>query len=65
MQVVEIVDNEAAKWTWLSERADEYVAEGKVLIFVLSKVGVEEIAASLRRYCTLPAGRQRLLTLQA
>lgn len=46
------MDNEAAKWTWLSERADEYVAEGKVLIFVLSKVGVEEIAASLRRYFT-------------
>ena len=46
------MDNEAAKWTWLSERADEYVAEGKVLIFVLSKVGVEEIAASLRRYLT-------------
>ena len=30
--------------------ADEYVAEGKVLIFVLSKAGVEEVAASLRRY---------------
>jgi hypothetical protein len=44
------LDNEAAKWQWLASRADEYVAEGKVLIFVLSKAGVEEVAASLRRY---------------
>ena len=50
IQVVEILDNEAAKWAWLASRADEYIAEGKVLIFVLSKAGVEEVAASLRRY---------------
>jgi hypothetical protein len=43
------MENDAAKWTWLASRADEYVAEGKVLIFVLSKTGVEEVAASLRR----------------
>lgn len=44
------MENDAAKWNWLASRADEYVAEGKVLIFVLSKTGVEEVAASLRRY---------------
>lgn len=53
IQVVEILDNEPAKWAWLASRADEYIAEGKVLIFVLSKAGVEEVAASLRRYAML------------
>ena len=51
--MVEILENEAAKWAWLACRADEYIAEGKVLIFVLSKAGVEEVAASLRRYAML------------
>ena len=49
-QVVEIVADQDAKWQWLSSRADEYVAEGKVLIFVLSKANTEELAASLRRH---------------
>lgn len=44
------MDDDAAKWTWLASRADEYVADGKVLIFVLSKSGVEEVAALLRRW---------------
>jgi superfamily II DNA/RNA helicase len=47
--VVEIVENDQAKWAWLSDRADEYVAEGKVLIFVLSKTGVEELTNALRK----------------
>lgn len=46
---MEIVENDQAKWLWLAERADEYVADGKVLIFVLSKSGVEEVTAALRR----------------
>ena len=49
-QVVEFVPNADAKWPWLAARADEYVAEGKVLIFVLSKVGTEELAAALRQH---------------
>ena len=50
LQVVELVPNEGAKWSWLAQNVDEYVAEGKVLIFVLSKTGVEELTSSLRRY---------------
>jgi ATP-dependent RNA helicase DDX42 len=49
-QLVEMVNNDNDKWCWLSSRADEFVAEGKVLIFVLSKKGVEELALSLQNY---------------
>jgi ATP-dependent RNA helicase DDX42 len=49
-QVVEIMQSEDEKWAWLSERADEYVADGKVLIFVLSKANVEILTSSLRRH---------------
>lgn len=43
------MQTEDEKWSWLAERADEYVADGKVLIFVLSKANVEILTASLRR----------------
>ncbi len=39
----------AAKWEWLSKHMDEFAAEGKVLVFVLSKTGTEDVAKSLRR----------------
>ena len=49
-QVAEILPDDNAKWGWLSARIDEYAADGKVLIFVLSKVGTEELAQALRSF---------------
>ena len=49
-QVAEILPDETAKWGWLSARIDEFAADGKVLVFVLSKVGTEELAQALRSF---------------
>ena len=49
-QVVEILQDDSTKWAWLSSHADEFVAEGKVLIFVSSKLGTENITESLRNH---------------
>ena len=49
-QVVEIFKDDSNKWLWLSSHADEFVAEGKVLIFVSSKIGTENITESLRNH---------------
>ena len=48
MQRAEIVQNDEAKWNWLRANIDEFAAEGKVLIFVLSKQGTEELTTQLR-----------------
>ena len=48
MQQAEIVPDELAKWRWLQANIDEFAAEGKVLIFVLSKQGTEEVTQKLR-----------------
>jgi len=48
-QQVHVVAHDAAKLEWLSHRCDEFVAEGKVLVFVASKAGVESVAATLRQ----------------
>jgi superfamily II DNA/RNA helicase len=45
-----IVPDSNAKWSWLSSRADEFVADGKVLIFVLSKAGTEELTSMLKSH---------------
>mmetsp|Transcript_32379 Transcript_32379/g.44361 ORF Transcript_32379/g.44361 Transcript_32379/m.44361 type:complete len:625 (+) Transcript_32379:410-2284(+) len=49
-QVAELLPDEMSKWSWLSSRIDDFAAEGKVLIFVLSKAGVEELTKSLRAF---------------
>jgi ATP-dependent RNA helicase DDX42 len=49
-QVVEIFQDDSKKWAWLASHADEFVAEGKVLIFVSSKLGTENITESLRNH---------------
>jgi ATP-dependent RNA helicase DDX42 len=48
MQRVELVPDAAAKWQWLQRNIDEFAADGKVLIFVLSKQGTEDICTQLR-----------------
>jgi ATP-dependent RNA helicase DDX42 len=49
-QVVEIFQDENQKLSWLYSHADEFIAEGKVLVFVSSKIGTETIAENLRNY---------------
>ena len=49
-QVAMILPNDTEKWVWLSSNIDEFCADGKVLIFVLSKAGTEEVAERLRKY---------------
>jgi ATP-dependent RNA helicase DDX42 len=48
-QLVEMVRDETRKWVWLAENIDNFAAEGKVLIFVLSKIGTEEVALKLKQ----------------
>ena len=48
--MAELLPDEAAKWSWLSARIDDFAADGKVLIFVLSKAGTEELAQNLRAF---------------
>lgn len=49
-QVVSVVQDSLDKWMWLSSRLDEFVADGKVLIFVLTKVDVDSLALRLQEY---------------
>lgn len=49
-QIVEILSDDRAKWNWLAGRADEFIADGKVLIFVSGKSSTEELAGSLKRH---------------
>lgn len=49
-QVVELVESVEDKWPWLAAHIDDFAANGKVLIFVLSKAGTEEVALRLRNW---------------
>lgn len=49
-QIAELVHDADHKWRWLSSRLDEFVAEGKVLVFVGTKSDAEEVGTGLRRY---------------
>ena len=51
-QIVSVVQDAQDKWMWLSSRLDEFVADGRVLIFVLTKVEVETLTSSLKEYFT-------------
>lgn len=50
-----LLPSQEDKWPWLATRIDEFAADGKVLIFVLSKAGTDEVAARLKAWF---AGRQ-------
>lgn len=49
-QVVDVVPSSTHKWQWLITRIDDWVAEGKVLIFVGSKSDTEALAKSLKDF---------------
>ncbi len=49
-QVVSVVQDSLDKWMWLSSRLDEFVANGKVLIFVLTKLDVDSLTRNLQEY---------------
>jgi superfamily II DNA/RNA helicase len=47
-QRAEIFGHDSEKLHWLRSNIDEFAADGKVLIFVLSKAGTEEVTAELK-----------------
>jgi superfamily II DNA/RNA helicase len=47
-QRAEIFSHDSEKLHWLRGNIDEFAADGKVLIFVLSKAGTEEVTAELK-----------------
>ena len=47
-QVVHIVSSEEDKWAWLASQADDFIAEGKVLIFVNTRVDTEEVSKKIK-----------------
>ncbi|GMS87768.1 hypothetical protein PENTCL1PPCAC_9943 [Pristionchus entomophagus] len=48
-QIVEVLPSPKAKWNWLTARLVQYVATGKVLIFVTKKVNAEILADKLKK----------------
>jgi len=53
VQSVHICGTYMDKLVWLKSNIDLFAAEGKVLIFVLSKVGTEEVCSELQNYFKL------------
>src|SRR5438045_3084244 len=51
-QVIEIVNNEDEKYSWLTSHLDEFVNDGKVMVFVSSKAGTDDLCKKLRHYYT-------------
>ncbi|MFH4976551.1 hypothetical protein AB6A40_003260 [Gnathostoma spinigerum] len=49
-QIVEVLPNNDAKWTWLQNRLVQLVSLGKVLIFVTRKQNSEDVAQRLRKW---------------
>lgn len=49
-QKVELFGHESEKLGWLRANIDEFAADGKVLIFVLSKAGTEEVTFELKKW---------------
>lgn len=49
-QLVQIVSNEEAKWLWLATEIDSFAADGKVLIFTMSKADTEVLKLKLQEY---------------
>eukprot|EP00903_Cladosiphon_okamuranus_P007906 g7636.t2 len=55
-QVVHVLAGDAVKWKWFSENIPAFVAKGKVLVFVSSKQGCEDLCTSLNKHTSLQAG---------
>ncbi|CAM9747196.1 unnamed protein product [Ascophyllum nodosum] len=55
-QVVHVLATDALKWKWLSENLPSFVAKGKVLIFVSSKQGCEDLCKSLNQHTAFQVG---------
>ena len=51
-QVVHIVHSDEEKWAWLVANADDFVAEGKVLVFVNTKLDTEQVGKQIRAHFT-------------
>lgn len=49
-QVVHIVHSDEEKWAWLVANADDFVAEGKVLVFVNTKLDTEQVGKQIRAH---------------
>lgn len=49
-QVVDVISSASGKWSWLTRRIDDWVAEGKVLIFVGSRVDTDTLAENLKKF---------------
>ncbi|OQR98199.1 DEAD/DEAH box RNA helicase [Achlya hypogyna] len=49
-QVAVVLPNPAAKWNWLIRQLPALVGEGKLLVFVSSKAGVDEVAGNLNSH---------------
>jgi Lhr-like helicase len=45
------MQDDSAKWAWLTSRLSNFVQEGKLLVFVSSKTGAEELADNLAKQC--------------
>jgi hypothetical protein len=48
-QTVAVLPNDGAKWAWLLARVEAFAAAGKVLVFVGSKAGCEELTTNIGR----------------
>ncbi|CAM9523363.1 unnamed protein product [Scytosiphon promiscuus] len=55
-QVVHVLAGDALKWKWFTENIPAFVAKGKVLVFVSSKQGCEDLCKSLNTHTSLQAG---------
>ncbi|CAM9791298.1 unnamed protein product, partial [Ectocarpus fasciculatus] len=55
-QVVHVLSGDALKWKWFSDNVPAFVAKGKVLVFVSSKQGCEDLCKSLNKHTSLQAG---------
>lgn len=49
-QEVEVLGGDGDKWQWLTARMRDLVAMGKLLVFVSSKSGAEELATNLNKF---------------
>ncbi|CAN0258857.1 unnamed protein product [Pylaiella littoralis] len=54
--VVIVLSGNALKWKWFTENIPAFVAKGKVLVFVSSKQGCEDLCKSLNQHTSLQSG---------
>ncbi|CAM9838703.1 unnamed protein product, partial [Sphacelaria rigidula] len=55
-QVVHVLQSDVMKWKWFADNIASFVANGKVLVFVSSKQGCEDLCKSLNQHTNLQAG---------